>query len=74
MKKVEAQINIGINLTCPHCGEYIDLFDQNHFQGLHDDGYIYRKLLGDTFGCKDFDETITCPECKKEIKIGQVHW
>ena len=74
MDKVEAQINISIDLSCPHCDEYIDLFDQEHFQGLHDDGYLYRKLLGERFGCDDFDETIECPKCKKEIKIGAVNW
>lgn len=74
MKTVEAQINISINFECPHCEEYLDLFDQNHFQGLHDDGYIYGKALGDNFGCKNFNEEVSCPECGEKIKISHINY
>ena len=75
MKTAKGQINISIDIGCPYCNCYIDLFDQNLFQGLHDDGYIQRKIFDEKgWGCDDLDEVITCPECKNELRIGEISW
>jgi len=74
MRKTEGTIDISVNVTCPHCEDYLDLMSTEHFQHLHDDAIIYNKLFGKFFGCKDFNETIICPTCKNEIHIGEIYW
>jgi len=75
MKVVEAQIDISINLECPYCNEYLDLLNHHHFQDLHDDGFIYDQALGaNFFGCKDFNQKVSCPACGKKIKISKINY
>jgi ssDNA-binding Zn-finger/Zn-ribbon topoisomerase 1 len=74
MEKTDAQIEIEINVTCPHCDEYINILDENKFPNLNEDGYLIRNALGDHFGWKDFNETIQCPECKKSFVVSHISW
>ena len=74
MKKTDAQINIQVNVDCPHCERFIDLLDAEIFSNLNDDGHVYKKELGDTFGRDYFKEIVTFPECKKDFKIESVLW
>lgn len=73
IKKVSGTIDINCYVDCPHCEEYINLFD---IESLLEDNYIYNELfnVGLLFGTDDWDETITCPECAKEFKIGEVRF
>jgi hypothetical protein len=48
--------------------------EQEKFQDLHDDGYIYTKVLGERFGCTNFNQVILCPNCKKELKVGNIEY
>ena len=74
MKKTDAQINIQVNVDCPHCERFIDLLDAEIYSKLNEDGHLYVRLFGDKFGCDDFNEIIACPECKKDFKIESVLW
>jgi rubredoxin len=75
MKKVEGHLNIEVNISCPHCEDYFDLMDMGLFPHLNEEGYLLQEVLeGERLGAKDLDETIECPECKKEITIGNVWW
>ena len=73
MKKTNANIRLEINVECPHCEEYINLLDLTE---MTDDGYIHHRCLRDEerWGCKEFNETIECPECKKEFMIEDVEY
>ena len=57
----------------PHCEEVIDLLEITY---LTDDGFIYNKCMPDDkpWGCLDFNQEITCPECEKEFNIEQVEY
>lgn len=72
--KTEGQLNISINIECPHCEEDIDLLDDTMFPHLNEEGFLYVNVLGDSWGCKDLNKKISCPDCKKEILIGEIHW
>jgi ribosomal protein L32 len=72
MTTTDAQIKIEINVTCPHCDEYINILDENKFPNLNEDGYLIRNALGDTFGYENFDETIQCPKCKKSFIAHEI--
>ena len=74
MKQAEAQINVQINMECPHCEAYLDLYNNDEFPNINEEGYLNEKLLGETFGCKNWNEIVTCPECKKEFEITNVWW
>jgi uncharacterized protein YbaR (Trm112 family) len=72
MKIVDAELIIKIEVECPDCEDVIDLLE---LSSMTDDGYIHSRSLGDNgFGCKDFNETIICPECKNEFKIKDINY
>lgn len=73
MEKVEAHLMIEVNVECPHCDEYLNLFDADKFEHLNEDGYLQRKVV-DVFGADGFDEKIECPECEKMFGITEVRW
>lgn len=75
METVEGYLEIEVNVECPHCEEYLNLFDEDKFEHLNEEGRLHKKvLLGDRFGDDDFNEEIKCPECKKEFKVNRVWW
>jgi uncharacterized protein YbaR (Trm112 family) len=74
MKQVEAQIEIEINTVCPHCEVYLDLLDNDEFPNLNEEGFLNTTLLGKTFGCRNWNEKIICPVCKKEFEVTDVYW
>lgn len=76
MKSVQANLRIELNVTCPHCEEFFDLFELDNGR-LNDDGSLMKNACPD--GCwadihEKFKETITCPECKKSIDINGIAW
>ena len=74
MEQVEGYLNIEVHVECPHCEEYLNLFDSDKFEELNEEGYLHRKVLGDNFGCEGLDEEVTCPECKTKFKVTSVWW
>jgi endogenous inhibitor of DNA gyrase (YacG/DUF329 family) len=74
MKKADAQIEIQITVDCPHCDEYINIFDGNDFPKLNEEGYLSIKAFDGTFGCTDFNESVQCPECKKGFIVSNIWW
>jgi len=71
MKKADADIYIQILVECPHCEESINLMN---IEELKEDGYIYSQLLCGDFGKENWEETVECPDCKKEFVVGNVVW
>lgn len=81
MKKTYANWRIEINLECPYksCGSYLDLMDSSRFPSLHDDGSPLRIFeAGKNYGQSDNEikhmESITCPDCEREIKLEGIQW
>lgn len=73
MKKTNADIRIEINVECPHCEEYINLLELDE---MVEEGYIYVRCFpdGEQWGCNGLNETIECPECKKDFIIEDVQY
>lgn len=71
IKKVTGSISIEVNVECPHCEAYIDLMEIECMKG---DGFIYARVFGDRFGCKDFGKEIDCPDCGKAFEIGEIEY
>ena len=70
--KVNASLKIECNVECPHCDEYIDIYD---IDAIDDEGNLSRQILkGQGFGCKNLNLEIECPECKQKFTIGEVEW
>ena len=73
----EANLTIEMNVTCPHCGSYFDLFEIGN-GSLNDDGYLIKKACpqngywGDEH--KQFKKKVKCPECTKEVHIDGIAW
>jgi DNA-directed RNA polymerase subunit RPC12/RpoP len=70
--RVDAQIRLSIEVECPYCDEYIELLQVPR---IADDGYIYSKAFGDNqWGCENFNEKITCTDCKKEFTVENINY
>lgn len=79
MKKAYASWSIQLNVECPHCEAYLDLFNVDDFPALHngdpltltfDPGASYKE---EDFQIKHF-EPLVCPECEKEFKLEAVEY
>ena len=62
-------------ITCPNCGfQYLpgEIYDPKHFLGQPKD--IVRNNIGEVLGYEgimmDLEETYTCENCNKEMKIS----
>lgn len=76
MHIVQANLKIELNVTCPHCDDYFDLFEIDDGR-LNDDGYLMENTCpeGDwTDAHEEFKETVTCPECKETVGIQGIYW
>lgn len=73
MKKVDCDLTVEVNIDCPHCDNVFDLLE---IEGLNDGGWLYTKIFDSSggWGCKNFNEVVDCPNCKKEIKVGDINW
>ena len=72
MKKVNGRLNISVTLECPECERTIDLMK---IPSLTKDDFLYDEVLeGSYLGCEDLGESIFCPRCKTEFKIGAIRW
>lgn len=77
MKSVAGFFNIEINVTCPHCSEYINILDVKKVPELNG-GYEFLEIILFTsnffVGCDNLDEIVRCHKCKKQFAIGKVTW
>jgi len=76
METVEANLNIELNVTCPHCDDYFDLFDFDNGR-LNDDGYLMKSACPDGHWSDEhdkFSESVKCPSCKENINIKGIAW
>jgi predicted deacylase len=76
MQSVQANLSIELNVTCPHCEEYFDLFEVDDGR-LNDDGYLMKNACPDGYWTdthEKFKETVTCPECKEPVDIDGIAW
>ena len=76
MENTEADLSIQLNVTCPHCDNFFDLFDLDGGR-LNDDGYLMRNACPDGYWCdthKKFNEKVQCPDCTKDIEISGIAW
>ena len=76
MESVEANLSIELNVTCPHCESYFDLFEIDNGR-LNDDGYLMKNACPDGFWTdthEKFKEKVKCPECKKDVHIDRIAW
>lgn len=75
IESVEASLNIELNVTCPHCEDYIDLLSWK--MTLNDDGYIIRQAIPDgswTDSHEKFKEDVICPNCNKPFTAEGISW
>jgi rubredoxin len=67
MEETSANLDIELNVLCPHCSHYFDLFFYNN-QELDIDGRLINQACpnGSYWAAshRDFEEDITCPECE----------
>jgi endogenous inhibitor of DNA gyrase (YacG/DUF329 family) len=75
-EKVQANLSIELNVTCPHCDEYFNLFEIDNGR-LNDDGYLMKSACPDGYWIDEhgkFKETVTCPDCEKPVEIEGIAW
>ena len=83
MKAKSVYMSLELNVKCPSCGHYFDLFEN---QQLTSDNYLYNLVCStngnnNNWGCADFqkqldenDIEIHCSECGIKIEIESVGW
>ena len=64
MKTTEAQSHLEVMCYCPHCDNYLDIFDLG----------LTKEVIGDDLRAKNCDIEITCPDCKKEFIVSNIHY
>ena len=75
MKKADAQISISIDVECPYCEEYFNLLTTSEDTWLYEEGYIYTKSFGyGQWGCNNFNEKVTCPDCKEQFTVENINY
>ena len=65
---------INLNVDCPECGNYFDLVNDTN---LNEEGWLLDQVLPE--GCwvdehKNFECSVTCPECSVEFDVHGVNW
>jgi len=71
-EKVNGSLTIEAHVNCPHCDEWINLFE---IESLKDDGLIWIELLGgEKLGTKDLEQEIDCPKCGTAFQVGEIEY
>jgi rubredoxin len=76
MENVQANLSIELNVSCPHCGHYFDLFELDNGR-LNDDGYLMKSACPNGYWVDEhekFKEEVKCPECKKDFEVQGIAW
>lgn len=75
MSETHADLSIELNVTCPHCDEYFDLFEKTD---LNDEGGLMGSACPNEGHWVDehkkFKHKMDCPECGKKIHIEEIWW
>ncbi len=81
MKIVTSTLSIKLIASCPYCGEYADLInddlENSEESCINDCGEITNQAVG----CEDieykhenFNKNILCASCRKEFKVKKIEW
>lgn len=76
MEAVQADLSIELNVTCPHCDDYFDLFEIENGR-LNEEGHLIQQACPDGYWSEQHDkyeETVQCPECGKDVVIKGITW
>jgi len=76
-KETTGQIDFDITLNCPHCEEFLNLFDGVAFPCLNDEGEItkiFTKWFGNEPGGDEPNLDVECPKCGKEINVNKMEY
>jgi phage FluMu protein Com len=65
LKKVEASWSVNLYVDCPHCNEFVDIFQEWSEQEMW--GSVD---IGETKELDDGDFDVTCPKCKKDFGVS----
>ena len=72
--KITANLNIELNVTCPHCEAYFDLVESTD---LNDEGALLDQACpeGQWSGKhRDFEVSLNCPFCHEKIEVEGIDW
>lgn len=72
---ISANLQIILEVECPHCEEYIDLLDPD--MGLNDEGEILKQCCPVGHWHVEhmkFKQEVKCPECKKGFTVHEINW
>jgi hypothetical protein len=66
VKKAKGNLYVSINLDCPECGEYLDLFE---IDSANDDQQLWKVIecWRKDGAWESIEQEITCPKCKNEF-------
>lgn len=74
LQRQSADLKIELNVSCPGCGEYFDLFKTPE----NEEGDIYHMVLDDDRWLipeyKRLDIETRCPRCKLEFRAKGINW
>ena len=76
MENVQANLSIELNVSCPHCEHYFDLFELDGGR-LNDDGYLMKSACPNGYWVDEhekFKEEVKCHECKKYFEVHGIAW
>jgi len=76
METIEATLSIELNVECPNCEHYFDLFEYEEGR-LNEEGQLIMSACPNGIWSEEhehFKEKIDCPECHQEINIEGIAW
>lgn len=74
MSGVQAELNIELNVNCPHCDADFDLFEIDDGR-LNEEGWLIQQACPNGYwGEKheQFKTVVKCPECRESIEINGI--
>ena len=76
MSATQADLIIELNVSCPSCGEYVNLLDPA--LGLNDEGQILEQACPSEGHWSDshanFEQEVKCPMCNHEFLVNEIEW
>lgn len=63
IKTTQAYTSLEINVNCPYCNSYLDVRDD-----------CVENLTNGELSAENIEQEITCPDCKKEFIITDIHY
>ena len=75
MEKIRAALCIELNVTCPECQYYFDLF--RDVPGTNDEGELYQLAMPDSDWSRAHDNFhchTHCPQCSVEFEVKGIEY